>query len=353
MMTNVAPSSRFILVILISSVLSLWHLSCIFDVNLPLENDPPVCTNVSAIKTSLIYPDSTVCTLMISDRNDAQVSLSMLRCSTATSDTMVCDSLSVVPWPGTCSLLAAGYGTKQLRLVLDTNRMGIYKGILLIQDAARATLRIPFTIEYIFFDAFDTYPLSASVWRPYRVDDSTHLGFEYTDRKLTFTFKQSADTSALPVTAGIRSVFSLPASFHAAIDFKLRDEMDEAFEIGFFISNSPDTGRWAGEQAGMFITGVNGQLRFECRSINLQSYSYESNVTAGELGIGRVDSTINYYLHDGNPAVEPTPLTFQSYPADVPVYVHLKMTVLDCSRDRYCAWNDFTVFEGCIDLPSY
>ena len=183
-------------------------------------------------------------------------------------------------------------------------------------------------------------------------DDSLHLGFDYIDSKLAFTFKQSDDTLHAPLSTGIRSMFCLPSSFYATIDFKLRDEMDEAFEVGFFISSSPDTGRWAGERAGIFISGVNGRLRFECRSINLQSYSYETNTVVGQLGITRTDSIITYYLHDGNPAAVPLPLTFQNYPAGVPVYVHLKMIVRDLSKDRNCYWNDFSIPEGIIVFPS-
>ena len=336
---------------LLAACLLPFGAACFFDADLPLQNDSPSCTNRSEIKATLLYPESSVCTLSISDRNDSMVSLSAVPGNAMTGDGLSYDSLSI-PWPGRYEFLSTGYGVKLLHLLLDTNRMGRYNGILLLQDAASATLRIPYDIEKKFIDPFDTSPLSDDVWESYVTDDSLHLGFDYIDGKLAFTFRRSDDTLHAPLSTGIRSRFSLPSSFFATVDFKLRDEMDEAFEVGFFISSSSDTGRWAGGQAGIFISGVNGRLRFECRSINLQSYSYETSVVAGELGMARTDSTITYYLHDGNPAVVPLPLTFQTYPAEVPVYMHLKMIVRDLSKDRNCYWNDFTVPEGLISFAA-
>jgi hypothetical protein len=325
---------------------------CLFDADLPLENDPPACTNRSEIRASLVYPDSSLCTLSIIDRNDAALSLRELPCGGDEATGVPCDSQHPQPWAGSFEFLSTGYAEKRLRLSFGTNRMGVYRGMLLLADAASATLRLPYTIEKIFLDPFDAFPLSATTWQPYHRDDPLHLGFDYIDKKLTFSFTRSGDTSGTPLSTGIRTRFSLPSAFHATIDFKLRDEMDDAFEVAFFISSSSDTGRWAGDKAGSFITGNNGRLRIECRSINLQSYSYESGTTAGELGISRTDSTISYYFHDGNPAVIPKPLATQLYPADIPVYVHLKMTVRDHLKDRHCSWNDFTISSGTIVFPS-
>ncbi|MBN1576352.1 MAG: hypothetical protein JW913_07370 [Chitinispirillaceae bacterium] len=335
---------------LLAGVLSLGGPACFFDADLPLENDPPAC-NRSEILTSLIYPDSSVCTLSITDRNDTVLSLSILPCDSPDIDSMQCDSPGAQPWPGTFEFLSTGYGEKQLRLSLDTNRMGHYSGILLLQDADDEAVRIPYSIEKQFFDPFNTYPLSEEIWQPYVTNDSLHIGFDYIDGKIVFSFDSIGNSPAIPLFTGIRSRFSLPSGFRATIDFKLRDEMDEGFEVAFFISSSPDTGRWSGEKAGIVISGVNGRLRFECRSINLQSYSYESNTASGEIGIYRADSTIRYYLHDGNPAVIPKPLTVQFYSPDTPVYVHLKMTVRDLYKKRNCYWNDFSIPEGIINFP--
>ncbi len=336
---------------LLAGALSMICSACFFDADLPLRNDPPVCTNVLHIRSTLIYPDSSVCTLLIDDLNDTALSLSVVPCTTTSLDSGACDSLPLLPWPGEYMFLATGYGTKKLHLLLDTNRMGCYSGMLLLRDEDRATLPIPYSIEKKFLDAFDSYPPDDDLWQSYVTDDSLHIGFDYIDGKLIFAFEHSDDSLHVPLCTGIRSTFSLPSAFYTTIDFKLRDEMDEAFEVGFFISSSPDTGRWSGERAGIFISGVNGRLRFECRSIDLQSYSYESRGTSGELGIGRTDSTISYFFHDGNPVSIPKPLTTQFYPAAVPVYIHLKMTVRDLSRERNCYWNDFSIPEGSISFP--
>ncbi len=121
--------------------------------------------------------------------------------------------------------------------------MGRYRGILALCDEAGATLKIPYDIEKIFIAPFDTFPLSKEIWQPYITDDSLHIGFDYIDAKLSFTFKRnnniSSDTSFV---AGIRSRFFIFSSFYVTIDFKLRDEMDDAFEAAFFVSSSADTG---------------------------------------------------------------------------------------------------------------
>jgi hypothetical protein len=227
--------------------------------------------------------------------------------------------------------------------------MGWYRGILRFSDEAGTTLEIPYEINKVFRDPFDDYPLSDKIWHSYFPDDSMYCRYDYIDKKLLFTFPLTEDSFPGSRTTGIRSQFSLPSDFYTTIDFKLRDEMDEAFEVGYFISSSPDTGRWDGKKAGFFISGISGRLRLECRSINLQSYSFETGITAGELGISRKGSTINYFFHDGNPAITPEPLTTQEYTADLPVYIHIKMIVHDQKKVRNCYWNDFTIPSGIIN----
>jgi hypothetical protein len=320
---------------------------CFFDADLPLKNNVPVCTNPPIVR-NLVFPDSMVCTLSVEDKNDSIVAIEAVLCPEADIRS-VCDTNVRVPWPGNTVLLQSGFGTKKMQLLLDTNRMGYYNGFLVLTDAYTSAGSLPFIISRIFLDPFDGYPLDPAWWHPYATGGTTHIGFDYVDRKIVFSFdKNSVGGTGVPGSTGIRTVFSLPSDFYATVDVKLRDEMDDAFEVGFFISTSTDTGRWSGDRAGIYISGSGGRLRFECRSVDLQSYSFETNVTGGELGIRRAASTISYFFHDGNPAVIPVALTSQTFNRDVPVYLHLKMSVQNSVRNRNCYWNDFCIPEGQI-----
>ena len=341
---------RYSFLLLLGIIPALSFFSCFFDAEYPLQNDRPSCS-IEHIATTLYYPESSVCTLQISDRNDAELAVTILPCSISINDSMYCDTFTTLPWPGSYTFLKTGYDTKLLHLSLDTNKMGWFRGILRFTDEAGAALEIPYAINKIFRDPFDVYPFSDKNWHCYLSDDSAYCRFDYIDKKLLFTFPMSDDTSTSAHSTGIRSRFTFPSDFYTTIDFKLRDEMDDAFEVYFFISSSPDTGRWDGKKAGFFISGTNGRLRLECRSINLQSYSFESGITAGQLGISRKDSIVSYFFHDGNPAATPKPLTSQMYPDTLPVFIHLKMSVKDLKKDRNCSWNNFVLVEGEIIFP--
>jgi hypothetical protein len=325
--------------------------SCFFDADIPLRNDPPACENISNVKKTLFHPDSSVCTLLISDRNDQSLSVAALDCSTS-SDRPFCDSQKTVSWPGEYRFLSTGYGIKQIHLLLDTNRMGVYRGILLLEDEQHAVIKIPYAITKQFVDRFDTYPLSSSLWQPYRENDSINLRYDYIDHKLNFTFKQSSENLTSPRTTGIHSRFSITSSFYTSVKFKLRDEMDDAFETAFFISSSPDTNLWSGERAGIFISGVGNRLIFECRSTDLQNFHFETTISSGEIAISRSDTLVHFFFYDGNPSASPQALATETYPAEKPVYIHMKMTVSDLAKDRNCYWNDFLVSEGVINIPA-
>ena len=326
--------------------------SCFFDADLPLVNNPPSITGTSKINAQLFYPDSTLCTLTVADRNDSLFSLSAIPCTSMTDETGECFPQRETSWPGGFTMLSGGYGDKRCVLYWSSNEMGVYRGMLFFTDAEGAADTVPYVVSRKFIDTFDDFNLEPESWRLYVPGDSVHCGFDYVDGKLVFMFKKDAAAPEGRQSTGMCSRFSLQGNFYASIDFKLRDEMDEAFEVSFFVSTSSDTGRWSGEKAGIFITGVNGRLRFECRSVDLQSYSFETATTTGELGISRNDSTVSYFFHDGNPAVVPQRLAFQSFPGDTTVFVHLKMSVADSRRDRNCYWNDFTVAEGMISFPA-
>ena len=326
--------------------------SCFFDADIPLRNDAPEFVDAEEVSRVLYYPESTICTLTVADRNDTIFSVSTLPCVVSDDDSSSCATASTADWPGSLIYLSGGYDEKRIVMKWASDSMGTFLGTLLLSDADGAVASVPYRIKRTFIDAFDGTMLS-DCWTSYTPDDSTRMGFDYVDGKLVFRFNHKDAPASGRQTAGVVSRFSLPGDFYLSVDFRLRDEMDDAFEVGFFVSTSSDTGRWDGDKAGVFITGTGGRLRFECRSVDLQSYSFETTQTGGELGISRTGSTISYYFHDGNPSVVPQPLVFQAFPADTGVVAHLRMTVDDVSKDRNCSWNDFCVTEGKIRFPEF
>ncbi len=322
--------------------------SCFFNADAPLHNDPPTCldmSDASMLLDSLRYPDSSLCTLNITDRNDTSFSLSILRC-TDSANSACLDSQQESPWPGSYEFLTTGFDVKKLLLFFPTNRMGTYLGTLLLRDDAGAKLLIPYTIQKIFFDPFDTFPIQSRYWRSYKEGDTANLTFDLTDKKLMFSFKKNPDSPMNALSTGIRSVFQVQDSFEITVNFKLRDEMNEGFEIGFFVSSSPDTGKLTGKKAGIFISGFNQKIRMECRSIFLQNNNFDTNAVSGTIGISRSDSTVTYFVRDGKSVKNPLARIQHFFPRGIPVYIHLKMTESDQLKDRHCYWNDLVINKG-------
>lgn len=338
---------RFLLIVAMSGCTGS---SCFFDDDIPLVNDTPEFRGAGTIDAQLFYPESTICTLTVADLNDTVFSVTSLPCFPGSDSSGHCDSAGDSSWPGNCFFLPDGLGDQRVVVSWASTVMGLFRGTLLFTDPAGASAAVSYTVSRTFVDAFDGQ-VNARCWESYTPDDSTHLGFDYIDGKLAFSFNHSDSAAGGHRSAGMYSRFALPGDFYTTVDFKLRDEMDEQFEVGYFISTSQDTGRWSGSKSGIFISGSSGRLRFECRSIDLQSYSFETTATGGELGIRKTDSTVSYFFHDGNPAGVPQHLVSQRFPADTGVFVHLKMTVYDVLRDRICYWNDFSVSEGAINFP--
>lgn len=327
---------------LLLSINSLLFLSCLYRSDYPLSNSNPKCITYPYIQKELFYPDTMVCTLSVSDLNDSRLSLSVLACSSQT-----CDSSSdTISWPGNYSLLDENLSTKSFVLSLNTNLLDLYSGTLLCFDPCRAKVAIPFEIRKLFYESFNSSSSLDNNWVKNSRNDST-IRFDYfTEPKLQFIFSTADDGSSL--STGITSKFNLSGDFNITVDFKLRDEMTDGFEIAFFVSTSPDTGKWSGDIAGIFIRGSQGRMRLECKSIDLQSYSSEVTLYSGELGISREGSQIKYYHHDGNPQVIPPALITHDFISDDSLYVHIRMTVDDRLKYRHCLWNDFYVLKGRI-----
>lgn len=330
----------------LSSFLFLFF-SCVYDTGIPLTNNTPKCTNYK-INDTVFYPRGDLCTLSISDLNDTRLYLSTL----SSCDSAICDSNSdTIPWPGSYNLLNENYGEKRISLSLDTNLLGRYSGTIVVRDARRAAVFIPYKVWNIFSEPFDSCPLSTVYWKQYRANDTSTIRFDYTDKKLMFSFDNTVPPDA-PHSTGIASNFTISGDFNITVDFKLRDEMTDGFETGFFVSTSPDTGKWSGDVSGLFLQGGNGRIRMECKSVDMQSYSRDFNSSSGKLGINRSGSEIKYYYYDGNPLVKPEPISSLIFSASDSVYVHMTMRTADRTRSRHVLWNDFNISSGRINFKS-
>jgi len=309
---------------------------CMYDTGIPLQNDPPEIINSLMIEKTLRFPDSIICTLAINDLNDRSLSISALP-----------DSGNSTVWDGTIKALDSGLEMKHYEIAACSERMGVYNGIFTVTDERGDSDSLPYAIRKLFIDPFDVFPADTSLWRSYR-DSDEQITFDFIDSKLLFLFDTLGDTSIY--STGIRSRFNLSAPLNTSIDFDLRDDMDDAFEIVFFLSTSPDTGKWSGDVAGFYLTGNQGRVRVNCRSISMQSFSREIDFNRGTMQLALTHDQISYTCYNGDPGILPSALTTFSYNYHDSLYVHLKMTVANHSRERHCGWNNFKVTEGLIDL---
>lgn len=334
-MRSASPTDAFLA--LLALVLGGIPLSCTYDTGLPLQNDAPECISHSFVQENLFYPESTVCTLRVADLNDKTFDLSLIgkEASALSSDFAWCENGG------------ATYGTKEVYFHMPTSVVGTHSGAICICDHQGTADTVHYSVTKTFRDELDRYPLDAANWEPYSREDSSLLRFDYKDRKLIFVFPpENGDEETAVKSTGIRSQFSVSGNFELKIDFKLRDDMTEGFELAFFVSTSSATGRWDGQVAGFFVSGNEGRVRLTCRSVQFQIQSKDIDFYSGELALSRQNDTLEYFYHDGNPLKDPLSLAVHGFPPDSPLYVHLRMTVDDRSKIRSCAWNNFVASRG-------
>jgi len=238
------------------------------------------------------------------------------------------------------------FGTKSILLTIDPSELGSFNGKLFIQDQQSAATSLPYNIGMQFFEPFDSHPRNSSNWKLYNSDDTSMVKIDYTDKKLLFVFDTTQTRQN--TTTGIVSRFRISRDFSISVDFRIRDDMDDGFETGFFVSTSSDTGKWSGDIAGIYLQGTQNRIRIECRSDNLQSFSKETDQFSGRIGISRDSSKMSFFYHDGNPLQSPIPITQLSYTSNDTVFIHMKMSVKDRKRSRHTLWNDLYITRGHI-----
>jgi hypothetical protein len=317
--------------------------SCAFDTNIPLENDLPSPVDIAPINRNLIYPDSLISILSISDLNDKSLHINPTDCIFPLEKNHNNSGFFLF------HPLDTAYTTKHIELLLKSSLMGNYSGNFLISDNHNGRIKLPFNISLQFKDLFDSYPLSKTWWSLYKDNDS-NIGFDYIDRKLLFEIAEGE--SETQTTTGLRSKFKLVGDFSTIIDFNLREDMRDGFEFGFFVSTSPDTGMWSGSKAGFFISGNNGSVIFQCKSTMFQSFSLDtSKISSGTLKLVRNQDQLSFFFYRNSTSSQlfngPPLISFSFKSADS-LYVHLRFVAKDGLKERYCMWNNFSVQEGLI-----
>lgn len=319
--------------------------SCAFDTDIPLQNDLPFSIDQLSISKNLIYPDSFIGKVSLSDLNDKLLHINLidgvfpLNKNSNDSNFFLFHNLDTT------------YATKHIELLMNSSLMGTYSGNFLIADDHNGQLKVPFNISLQFQDPFDSYPLSNIWWSSYKVDDP-NIGFDYTDRKLCFRIEEGIIESQ--ITTGLRSNFKLVGDFSTIIDFNLPENMRDGFESSFFVSTSSDTGIWNGSKAGFFISGNNGSVIFECRSTMFQSYSVDtSRISSGSIKLVRKQNQLSFFFYRNTTSSQSSnnpPLSTLTFESGNTLFVHLRFVVKDKLKERYCMWNNFAVQEGLIEF---
>jgi hypothetical protein len=327
--------------------LALLPFGCQFDTTVPLQNNPPHWSFDQTLRRTLLFPDSALCTLRVEDLNDT--ALAFRACFTDDSADTTCDNLG--PWPWSCQWSEAALGERSIRCSIDPCCLGVFFGRFRISDNQGAAMVVPFSFSMVIADPFNRYPITPEFWTPEPLSDSTFIGFDFLNEKLKFAFSVSTDsTAANPASTGLRSRFALSGDMETSVQFQLRDDMREGFEVAFRISTSPSAGPWDGEKTGFLITGLPNQVRFTCSSINMQTDSRDvsRNFTefGGYLSIARKTDSVTYQFIPGDPQLPMLPMNKFSFPADSAVFVHIRMSVTDRLRARHCLWSDFRVTKG-------
>ncbi|MBN2036089.1 MAG: hypothetical protein JW768_05045 [Chitinispirillaceae bacterium] len=332
--------------IAVSHVIALMATGCQFSTDLAMNNNPPHWSSSQSVRQTVFFPDSTLCTLMVEDLNDSILSLSA--CFFKDSTDTICKNPS--PWPWSPIWSEPALGIRSVCCGIDPCSLGVFWGAFLIRDDENEGMSIPFSYSVILSDPFDHFPISKEFWTPQPQSDSGFIGFDYLNNKVKFDFVESADST--PASTGVRTMFMVSGDLETSVQFKLRDDMRDGFEVAFQISTSPLAGHWDGQKTGFLITGLPTHVRFTCFSVNMQTDTRDVTRNfpefAGYLSIKRQADSVSFLFVPGDPRLPVIPMNRFTFPGDSAVYVHVRMGVSDRLRTRHCLWSDFRVDRGMV-----
>ncbi len=311
-------------------LLGAGFLSCYHNTNIPLNNNTPaiVAAN-SVLNKSIYYPDSLIDSISISDLNDSIVSVSNA-------------------WIGTSRLVEKTLGTKTVLLFYPGCQFGDFSGRFDVVDQQGGKCPIEYDFKKKYIETFDLFPING--WKFYSILDTGSVikrSFISTaDATLQFIFQADVSTAAACKT-GIRSNFTVKGDFTCSIEFSLLEFFKNGYECGFFVSTTDDTGKWAGDVAGIYLSAINASTEIKCKSINGQVSSTVRDYFSGVLWLSKTDSTMHFiYSSMGN--TDQDTLNKLNFPVNNNLFFHLRMIVDNRQETRSCAWNNFTIHKGTL-----
>jgi len=309
-------------------------ISC-HNLDIPLENfNPHILASDTCLVKTLCYPDTVVCTLHVEDLNDTA-----LKISSIISDTAAC-------WPGTFGQINCGYDVKDIFLRLPAAKLGFYQGQLVVADEQEAADTIPYRINRILRDTFNSSSPDTTIWKTYRANDIiTIKPYSHTSWVLQFLFdpSQSNKSTGMRTTCGIKGDFSISIFFGI---IELNVNQLNGVKVSFAVSTTSDTSQWTGIEAGLYLQGVENRLRIRAAK-GFDSKQFDIKYYSGNMRIERNDTAVSLFCWPGDPAQIPEPIKTVSFsPNDSILYVHVRMSVESLDLERYCIWDNFTVNSG-------
>jgi hypothetical protein len=303
---------------------------CMHDVDLPLRNDTPVLSlTPDTLVRTLTYPESTLCTLQVADKNDTLLFIDY-------------------SWPGSSQELTTGFGQKSIVLFFGTLCMGQYNGMSTVYDRADARDTFYYAITRQFSDNFDRSTLD-SFWPLYSPADTAFVRHKYLsdkDAALQFIFPADSGQGLSGVRrAGVRSLFSITGDFSCSIEFTIFNGLRLGAETAFFVSTSRDTGLWDGDAAGVYISGNDAAMQLKCKSINGQVSSKISTITTGKLCLAQTGDRMTYLYRPMGADSYDTIARFQFVEYET-LFVHFRTIVTDTVLTHESIFNNFLLSKG-------
>jgi len=279
----------------------------------------------------MYYPDSLIDSLTVSDLNDSIVTVSNL-------------------WIGSSGLIQKTLGPKTVLLFYPGNQLGSFSGQFDIVDQQNGKCTVGYNFSKVYIETFDLLPMKD--WVFYNTQDTGNYikrnFISIADATLEFIFPQSDSESLSPVCkTGIRSSFRIKGDFTCSVEFFLLEFLKNGYECGFFVSTSQDTGQWAGDVAGIYLSAINASTEIKCKSNNGLVSTTVRDYFSGVLWLSKTDTTMNFIYSSMGNSVQDT-LNRLTFTISDDLYIHLRMVVDNRLETRSCSWNNLTIHKGTL-----
>lgn len=320
------------------AALALLTSSCLLhDTSLSLRNDKPRIVDVSpdVDTVDIHFPDSTAFTLTVADLND-----SLLRVDTGS-------------WPGSYVQEAVTLEEKRLIFYHGGRRLGkVFEDVLRIRDDQGAACSHAYRVRKLFVDPLDAIP--QEWWHVVCAD--TSLGTVQVSTRIPsmksveFFFDTASVRDSVQVS--LISTFGLRGDFSWSLNYWLRNDLVDDFELQFSCTTEPDTSVYTGERILLALAGRENSFTYRYRDAATSwEQAAEREMYYGPVRFMRrgEDLTI-WHRPYGQPYRNLTDFNPLNYATDETVYIHVRMDVTDFGREKFCDFFEFTITEGEIVL---